>query len=91
MPDARALGSVHRAKRERKDARCRKDPLGRNLFKRKLRNVRSLLRVFDGDRRDIPLLVDVEQSVFIQVTGICDFRLSEFDVKRTRQKANSKQ
>ena len=51
------------------------------MFIRKVRNVRTLARVLDRDAADIAALIEIQNSVFIQVLRFGYFGCLELDIK----------
>ncbi len=65
--------------------------LGRNLFVREPWNIGTLGRMLDSDGANVPVGVDVEQCVFVEVAGLRNRGIAEFDKQRVsfRKIANS--
>ena len=47
-----------------------------------MRNVRPRLGVLHGHRANVPLAIEVEDRILIQVLRFSDFRLAELDIER---------
>jgi hypothetical protein len=45
-------------------------------------HVSPLARVFKGDRADISLCIDIENSVLIEIPGLDDVAVAELNVER---------
>ena len=45
-------------------------------------DVRSLVSVLDCYPANVPLSVDIQQSVLIEIASLCDLRLAKLDVER---------
>ena len=55
---------------------------GCDLFIRKARNVRTLARVFDGNAADITALIEIQNSILVQILRLGYFGCLELDIER---------
>jgi hypothetical protein len=56
--------------------------LGRDLFIRKARNIRTLTRMLDRDAKDIAALIEIQNSVLIKILRFGYFGWLELDIER---------
>ena len=61
---------------------CRRGSLGGHLFVRERRNLGALARMFNRDCANVAITIQVHDRVLVQVFGLENRSLAEFNVKR---------
>jgi hypothetical protein len=56
--------------------------LNGDLLEGEMWDVRSLVSMLNRQPADVPLIVDIQQSVLIEIASFCDLRLAKLDVER---------
>ena len=70
-----------RGRKRGRDRTRPKAPLGRNLFVREAGHVGSLAGVLNSNPTDVAMLIDVQNSVLVQVLRLSDIGCPQFDIE----------
>jgi len=65
-------------------AECPIYALSGNLLEREFRSVRTILRVLYRDRANVPVSVEIEQRVLVEIPRFGNPRRSELDIQGIR-------